>query len=232
MIEPDLRAQILAQPDRVLADRDVMKALAAANDRAKGENVIDFRGLAMQRLESRLENLEDTHRSVIAAAYDNLAGMNQVHRAVLRLLEPATFEGFMTTLGTEVAQMLRVDVIRLVLETAEENGGSDRALQRLAPVLQVAPRGFIHRYMTNGRDLAPRPLVLRPATALAATVYGPAATDIRSESLMQLDLGPGRLAGLLVFGSGDPHQFKATHGTDLLAFFQGVFERMMRQWLR
>lgn len=232
MIEPDLREKILAQPDRVLADRDVMNALVAANDRAMGENIVDLRGIAMQRLENRLENLEDTHRTVIAAAYENLAGTNQVHRAILRLLEPGSFEDFMTALGGDVAQMLRVDVIRLVLETVQENGDADPALRRLGEVLHVARRGFVHAYMTNGRKVAARPVLLRPAPPLAASVYGPMAQDIRSEALMRLDFGPGRLPGMLVFGAEDPHQFKPQHGTDLLAFFAGVFERMMRQWLK
>lgn len=232
MIEPDLREKILAQPDRVLADRDVMNALVAANDRAMGENIVDLRGIAMQRLENRLENLEDTHRTVIAAAYENLAGTNQVHRAILRLLEPGSFEDFMTALGGDVAQMLRVDVIRLVLETVQENGDDDPALRRLGEVLHVAQRGFVHAYMTNGRKVAARPVLLRPVPPLAASVYGPAAQDIRSEALMRLDFGPGRLPGMLVFGSEDPHLFKPQHGTDLLAFFAGVFERMMRQWLK
>ena len=231
MIEPDLREKILSQPDRVLADRDVMNALVAANERAMGENIVDLRGIAMQRLENRLESLEDTHRSVIAAAYDNLAGTNQVHRAILHLLEPAGFEGFMAALGGEVARILRVDVIRLVLETVQENGDADPALRRLGDVLHVARRGFVHSYMTNGRNLAPRPILLRPTTALSSEVYGPIADDIRSEALMQLDFGTGRLPGMLVFGSADPHQFKPQQGTDLLAFFAGVFERMMRRWL-
>jgi uncharacterized protein YigA (DUF484 family) len=32
-------------------------------------------------------------------------------------------------------------------------------------------------------------------------------------------------------GSEDPHQFRPSHGTDLLTFFAGVFERQMRRWL-
>ncbi|MCU0829018.1 MAG: DUF484 family protein [Tabrizicola sp.] len=231
MIEPDLREKILAQPDRVLADRDVMNALVAANDRAMGENIIDLRGLAMQRLENKLDRLEDTHRSVIAAAYENLAGMNQIHRAILQLLDSTSFEGFLGALQSEVAQTLRVDVIRLVLETVQENGEADPALRRLGEVVQVAQRGFSENYMANGRDIAPRPILLRPATSLAATVYGPQAVEIRTEALMRLDFGTGRLPGLLVFGSVDPHMFKPLHGTDLLAFFAGVFERMMRRWL-
>ena len=49
-----------------------MRALIAANERAMGGNIVDLRGIAMERLEARLDRLEDTHRSVIAAAYENL----------------------------------------------------------------------------------------------------------------------------------------------------------------
>ena len=231
MIEPDLRDRILAEPERILEDRDVMNALVAANDRSLGANIVDLRGIAMQRLESRLDRLEDTHRSVIAAAYENLAGTNQVHRAVLQLLEPTNFESFIKALTTEVAQTLRVDMVRLVLETLQEDGETDPTLLRLGDVLQVAPAGFVGHYLTNGRSGSGRQIVLRSTTALAVDLYGDRAEDLQSEALMKLDLGPGRLPGMLVFASEDPTQFKSTYGTDLLAFFAGVFERSMRRWL-
>jgi uncharacterized protein len=220
MIEPDLRDLILSEPERFLEDRDVMSALVAANERTMGSNIVDLRGIAMQRLETRLDRLEDTHRSVIAAAYENLAGTNQVHRAILQLLDTAGFEEFLTALSGDVARTLRVDVVRLVLETVQEDGNSDPALRRLGV-----------SYMTNGRGVASRPVVLRAVTPLAASVYGSKAEDVRSEAVMKLDFGKGRLPAMLVFGSEDPHQFKSLHGTDLLAFFAGIFERMMRRWL-
>jgi uncharacterized protein YigA (DUF484 family) len=34
-----------------------------------------------------------------------------------------------------------------------------------------------------------------------------------------------------IMGAEDPHQFRPTQGTDLLTFFAGVFERLMRRWL-
>lgn len=231
MIEPDLRDRILAEPERLLEDRDVMNALVAANDRSLGANIVDLRGIAMQRLESRLDRLEDTHRSVIAAAYENLAGTNQVHRAVLALLEPTNFESFIKALTTEVAQTLRVDMVRLVLETLQDDTAPDPTLRRLGDVLQVAPAGFVGHYLTNGRNGPGRQIVLRSMTALAVNLYGERAEDLQSEALMKLDLGPNRLPGMLVFASEDPTQFKSTHGTDLLQFFAGVFERSMRRWL-
>lgn len=231
MIEPDLRDRILAEPERLLEDRDVMNALVSANERSLGANIVDLRGIAMQRLETRLDRLEDTHRSVIASAYENLAGTNQVHRAVLQLLEPMNFEAFMKALTTEVARTLRVDLVRLVLETLQEEDDTDPTLRRLGEVLQVAPAGFVGTYLTNGRNGPGRPVVLRSITALGVDFYGENSEVIQSEALMKLDLGPGRLPAMLVFASEDPNQFKSTHGTDLLAFFAGVFERAMRRWL-
>src|SRR6056297_2827081 len=115
----DWRDRILTDPDLILDDRDLMRALIAANDRQLGGNIVDMRGIAMERLENRLDRLEDTHRSVIAAAYENLAGTNQIHRAILTLLDRTDFEDFLKALGTEVAEILRVDRIRLVLESPE-----------------------------------------------------------------------------------------------------------------
>jgi uncharacterized protein YigA (DUF484 family) len=228
MIEQDLRDRILAEPETILEDRDVMDALIEANERAMGTNIVDLRGIAMERLGARLERLEDTHRSVIAAAYENLAGTNQVHRAILQMLDPMDFSDFLKGLGTTVAQTLKVDRIRLVLETPEP--GAQPALDRLGDVLHLAAPGFAASYISGGRNVPLRPVTLRPTIPASDVLYG-RNVRIWSEALIRLDFGPGRLPGLLVMGSADPHQFKPTHGTDLLAFFGGVFERSMRRFL-
>ncbi|AWB47642.1 DUF484 domain-containing protein [Gemmobacter aquarius] len=231
MIEQDVRDRLLAEPELLLEDRDVMAALIAANERAMGANIVDLRGIAMERLENRLDRLEDTHRSVIAAAYENLAGTNQVHRAILQMLDPLEFEDFLKILSTEVAATLRVDCVRLVLESGQTED-SPALLRKLGDVLYVAEPGFIGDYLSGGRNFPLRPVVLRQVMpAETPGIYGDRAAWIRSEALMRLDFGAGRLPGMLVLGAEDPHQFKPTHGTDLLAFFAGVFERTMRRWL-
>lgn len=229
MISQDLRDRLIAEPETILDDRDVMRALVAANERAMGSNIVDLRGVAMERLEARLERLEDTHRNVIAAAYENLAGTNQVHRAILQMLDPAGFEDFLRGLSGEVAATLRVDCVRLVLES--EVGGDDPALRRLGEVLCVGEPGFVGHYMTGGRNVPLRPVTLRQVGEGSDALYGERGAWIRSEALMKLDFGPGRLPGMLAFGAEDPHQFRPAQGTDLLAFFAGVFERVMRRWL-
>ncbi len=225
----ELRERIIAQPDVILEDQDLMRALIAANERAMGGNIVDLRGIAMDRLEARLARLEDTHRSVIAAAYENLSGTNQVHRAVLRMLDPVDFEDFLRDLGGEVAQILRVDSVKLVLESVQS--ADDPAVRRLGDVLSVAEPGFIEDYLTAGRPGPTRQVTLRQISEGEERVYGATGEYIRSEACLLLDFGRGRLPGMLVMGSEDPHQFSPQQGTDLLAFFTGVFERAMRRWL-
>ncbi len=229
MIEQDLRDRLIAEPEKILEDQDVMRALIAANDRQMGGNIVDMRGIAMERLENRLDRLEDTHRSVIAAAYENLAGTNQVHRAILQMLDPLSFEDFLKSLGTDVMQTLRVDCVRLVLESVQS--ADDPALRKLGEVLYVAEPGFVADYIAGGRNVSQRAVTLRQVVPQSDALYGERAGWIRSEALMRLDFGKGRLPGMLVMGAEDPHQFKPTQGTDLLAFFAGIFERTMRRWL-
>lgn len=228
-IDDALREAIISQPDVILDDADVMQALIAANEKSMGGNIVDLRGIAMERLESRLDRLEDTHRSVIAAAYENLAGTNQVHRAILRMLDPVDFESFILDLGSEVADILRVDALRLVLETV---GNDDEiAAQRLGRTLVVAPEGFVNTYISLGRGGPMRAVTLRQIETPAPELFGAAAGDIQSEACLALDLGPDRLGGMLVMGARDPHMFDPQQGTDLLVFFAGVFERILRRWL-
>lgn len=229
LIEDELRDRIIADPSMILEDREVMQALIAANEKTMGGNIIDLRGIAMERLEARLERLEDTHRTVIAAAYENLAGTNQVHRAVLKMLDPTEFESFLRNLGQEVADILRVDSVRLVLET--RRGEDEPAVKRLGDVLTVAEPGFVNDYVTLGRNVPVRQITLRQIQPGDDSIYGDDAGSINSEALLKLDFGDGRLPGMLVMGCEDPHQFSPNQGTDLLAFFAGVFERSMRRWL-
>lgn len=239
-----LREQIISDPEVILDDREVMRALIAANETQMGANIVDLRGIAMERLERRLDRLEDTHRSVIAAAYENLAGTTQVQNAALALLDPPDFEGFLRSLNREFAQALRVDRVKLVLESGlvDETGrarGDDAATalaEAFGEALAVRPSGWTERYMREGGTHAPRAggqraVMLRQVSDAPAALYGEAAGWVQSEALLRIDLGEGRLPALLVLGAEDPHQFRPGQGTDLLAFLAAAFERIMRRWL-
>ena len=169
-IDDTLREAIISQPSVILDDKDLMQALVAANERTMGGNIVDLRGIAMDRLESRLNRLEDTHRSVIAAAYENLAGTNQVHRAILRMLDPMEFEAFLHDLNGAVSEILRVDTTKLVLETVQSD--SESTVKRLGEALSVAEPGFIDDYLSNGPRGQVRKVTLRQVQNSSKLIYG------------------------------------------------------------
>ncbi|MBJ3761304.1 DUF484 family protein [Maribius pontilimi] len=226
---PEIRDRILTEPDLILDDHDVMRALVAANERAMGGNVVDMRGLAMERLEARLDRLEDTHRNVIAAAYENLAGTNMIHRAILRLLDARDFGAFLADLSGPVADTLRVDSLRLLLESSDHANAPD--LGALGDTLSMAEQGFCCLYAGTKTGGGPRRVTLRQTDGGDPEMHGAKAGTIRSEACLMLNLSEGRLPGMLVLGAEDPHQFAPGQGTDLLDFFSGVFERTLRRWL-
>jgi len=217
-----LKDKILSDPSVILDDPEVMRALLVGQDSGKGENVVDLRGVFVARLESRLDRLEDTHRNVIAAAYENLSGTNQIHRAVLALLDAANFAEFLQVLDHDVANILGVDMIRLGLEAPE-------SIQN--PVVITLPEKGVAAYITGGHDNPARQVTLRAAPEAKTALYGADAIDIRSEAILRLDLGQGLYGGLVAFGSSDPKRFSPDQGTDLLMFLAQSLERILRRWL-
>ena len=109
-----IRSLIVAEPSLVLDDDDVMRRLVG--DTVTDRKVVDLRDRLVERLENRLEKLVMTHRTVIAAAYENVSGTQQLHRAVLSLIEPPDLTSFLLRLTGEVPAMLAVDEARLCLE--------------------------------------------------------------------------------------------------------------------
>lgn len=227
----DLRAEILADPAVVLEDRVVMQALIEATSAPGGRKVVDLRGALVTRLEARLDRLETTHRSVIAAAYENLAGTTQIQKAVLMLLSQTRFVDVLRALTVETPDMVAVDCARLCIETDEAAPGPLTGLDAdLSDSLVILPPGGVDAYFALDGGGPGRLISLRPAAAEAEAVFGDAAASIRSEALVRLDLGDGR-SGLLVFGAEDARRFGPEHGGDLLEFFGGVVERVIRRWL-
>ena len=224
--EKILRDFITENPRIVLDAPDVMRALLASHDETLGQNIVDLRSVAMRRLEAQLGRLEETNRSVIAAAYDNLAGTQQIHRALLKIMEPTDFGGFLSMIGTEMVDILRIDYACLILET--QNQSPNPNLAPLGPIVKPAPSGFVADYLSQ--NLAAK-VTLRRVTKPNVFVYPEAMGPMGSEACLQLDFGAGTLPGLLILAAKDAEQFSPAQGTDLLTFFATIFERALRRWL-
>ncbi|MBX2856015.1 MAG: DUF484 family protein [Rhodobacteraceae bacterium] len=223
------RAAILADPDVVLTDPELMKALITPVETAD-RNVVDLRGALIQRLEQRLTQLNASHRDVVEAAVDNLAGMTQVHSAALAVLDAASFEDFLGVVSRDFVSILEVDAVRLCLAVEAPDGaalGDGVAVVSRAELDLLAPP-----------PSAPQPsaapggtVVLRRRCGLDGRLFGVQAEEFGSVALVRLEFGPAILPGALAFGAADPERFHPEQGDVLLHFLGGVVERAMRDWM-
>ena len=50
IMDESVRAKIMSDPEALLEDKDLMRALVSANENSMGGNIVDLRGIAMDRL--------------------------------------------------------------------------------------------------------------------------------------------------------------------------------------
>jgi len=228
----DIRKRILQDPEALLNDREVMRALISASSSNTPTNVIDLKSVVLKRLEGRVEEIEGQNSNIISAAYKNISTTFRVHSAILEALEPKTFSEFLNFLKTDWANTLNIDTARLCLEAPSISQNDIPQLQmEFGPSVVFLQEGEIDHYITLGQDNDPRSVTLRQIRKGASNIYNDIAPELRSEALMKLDLGEGNSPGLLLLGSTNPDQFLPNMGTDLLVFYGSIFEKIMQRWL-
>lgn len=223
-----IRSLILADPEIVLSDDMVMRALIGPG--ASGaRNIVDLRDRLVERLEGRLKQLVHTNRSVIAAAYENVAGTRQLHRAVLSLVDAPDLGEFLRCLTRDVPAMVGVEEGRVCLEAqVDDIVEAYQLVGNLDGRVLLMPEGTVNEYFALDGDPGSGPVALRACGGEAELIFGPE-TRARSEALIRLDLGT--TSGLLAFGAADPDRFGPEQGTELLTFFGGVVERLLARQL-
>src|SRR5690606_3659634 len=118
------------------------------------------------------------------------------------------FDAFLENLQDNLGDILRVDTLKLVMETPDSN-----RVPVLGGPLTMVPPGTVARARSAGRrGQVAGGAILRRAAEITAPLHG---RPVASEALIPLDLGSGRMPALLLFGSVDPHRFSPAHGTDL-----------------
>ena len=227
----DFRKRILQDPEALLNDREVMRALISASSNNAPTNVIDLKSVVLKRLEGRVDEIEGQNSNIISAAYKNISTTFRVHSAILEALEPKTFTEFLNFLKTDWANSLGIDVSRLCLEAPSISKDDIPQLQtEFGPSVIFLQEGEIDHYITLGQDNDPRSVTLRQIRKGASNIYSNIAPELRSEALMKLDLGQGNSPGLLLLGSINPDQFLPNMGTDLFVFYGSIFEKVMQRW--
>ena len=186
-----------------------------------GEGVVDMQRFMLQRVRGDLNKLQTRQNEILANSRSNLTSQGRIHAAVLRMLEARTLEELIEIITTDTAAHLDVDTVALAFE----------ALDRLPPggnrsALKIFGRGAIDRLMGSGKDI-----VLSPDVAADPALFGGAASLVRSQALLRLQLKRDAPLGLLAFGSRTAGKFHPGQGTELLSFLAKAVELNIRGWL-
>ena len=216
-----VRNYIMENPEVVLDDAEVSACLVDLAGERYGKNVVSLQTAVMARMRERLRAVEIEREEMLDAAEENLLSMNQVHDAILHMLEAPTFHDFIHIVGSQFGELLVVDSVRLCVETAPSRDGGTADVGTLCPIAPGSVDSFFHG--------APWGVSLRPVEAPTKALHTDG--EIESEALVRLDFGPGSQPGILLFGARDADRFHDEQGGELLVFLGGAVSRVMRHWL-
>ena len=182
-------------------------------------------------MDGELKKLKRSNQQVIATEYENLVGMKQVHQVVLKSLEQNNFDEFITNLSTEGCDILRVDCIRLGLETHSSLQNNKNNDSNLSELLDLYPVNFVDTYISQGKNNGTDEVVLRPTPEGSDQLYGKHSKNLKSEGCIKLKIGNEKFTGILALASNEKEKFTAQQGVELLKFMGSVFERRISHWL-
>jgi uncharacterized protein YigA (DUF484 family) len=230
-MDDQLREEILAKAHEILNDETLLRALIEASDKNLGSKIVDLRSVAMQKMDGELKKIKRSNQQVIATAYENLVGMKQVHQVVLKSLEQNNFDEFITNLDTEACNILRVDCIKIGLETHSSLQNNEKYDSKLIKLLDLYPVNFVDTYISQGENNNTDDVILRPTPKGSEQLYGKVSKNLKSEGCIKLRIGNKKIIGILALASKEREKFTAQQGVELLKFMGSVFERRISHWL-
>lgn len=208
-----------ANPDFLQRHPDLVEVLQPPTRTPDG-NVVDMQHFMIEKLQTRLSNLEGDHHSLVQTTRSNLLTQGRIHAAILDILNARTFEHFVQAITSEVAMHLRLDVIALCVE----RDVADRPATRTG--IRFLQPGEIDNYIH-----ADEPVALRNNIRADRRIYGPGAALVRSDALLRLSISDKAPRGMLALGSRKPESFPDEQNLDLLIFLGSVIESTARAWL-
>ena len=205
---PEARALLLAHPDLLRDDAELMQALAI-----KPANVVEFGPAALARLEAARARETTARQEIEALARANFHAQSQTHALIIDLLESRN----------------NADLARRVQQAAEERFGlaagaiAVEGPGRTPAGWRALPCGMIDLLLGDG--------VARMGPTIAAgDLFGDLAEEVNSMALVRLSVWSPLRQGVLAFGSRESDGFTRDMGAELVAFLARVVERTAERW--
>jgi len=207
-------------PDFLIEHPDLLWILTPPAQRSDN-GVVDMQRYMLERMRADLAKLTAAQAELIATSRANLATQGRIHAAVLSVLTARSLPHCIDTIAVDLPMHLEVDAIGLGFESPEHVPPGENAQN-----LRILPRGTVDRLMGERRDI----LLLADEPG-DGVIYGGAATLVRSQALLRLQLKRDMPPGILAFGARVPSKFHSGQGTELLNFLGRAVEAALCGWL-
>ncbi|MGQ0665281.1 MAG: DUF484 family protein [Pseudomonadota bacterium] len=186
-----------------------------------GDGVVDMHRYMLERLRGDHAKLQATQDELVQATRLNHSSQARIHAAVLALLAATTLEQLIDVVTTDLAVHLEVDAAVLGFEALERvpPGGN-------ASSLKLLPKGAVERLMAGAKEV--RLIADAPGDPL---LFGGAASLVRAQGLVRLQLKREAPLGVLGLGARTPAKFQPGQGTELLTFLGRVVALSIRGWI-
>ena len=106
-----IRNFLIENPEFILEDLEILNSLLNSMPKQSGKNIVDLRSVFSDRLEEKYNSLKKTHKSVVAAAHDNISTVKSINRAILKVLEADTLNDFLQVLNAEIKPIFKLSSI-------------------------------------------------------------------------------------------------------------------------
>jgi len=209
------------RPDFLAENAEALAGLGVETKQTtRGNRVVDFQKILVQKLKDDKSKVEDQSRDVIETARSNMQVQARTHAAIVRLLEADSFEAFIDLITSELGILLDVDLVSLLLEHPR-NGAMPPKIEGI----RFVDEGMVGHYLKN------QPIRLEGDCMGQERIFGGGAGLVRSQAFARLDISSQAPVGMLALGSRDPQLFQDGQSSDYLSFLALVVAGLTRLWL-
>ena len=114
----EVRGFLKGHPDFLIENPELLQTLVPPS-KQQGNNVLDMQQFMVEHLQRDVGRLKAMQGELISAGRSNLSSQNQIHMAVLALLEASTFEHAIEVVTSDFVALLDVDVVSLTMFTRD-----------------------------------------------------------------------------------------------------------------
>ena len=215
--EADVIAYLRRNPRVLLANPDLLAAIAPDTRFETDTVVVDMQRFVVDRLRRQVDDLKASSDRLITTTRSNMSLVERTMECALALLYSRDFSELAQILHDDLPVHLGVDAVAIGFETAQVPADAGAMVRPL-------PQGFVAQVAGDASS------AIRSETEGETVLYGGAAGLVRSDALVVLPEGEGLPVGLFAVGCRSPGHFEPGQGTELIAFLAHVTRYAAGRW--